>query len=602
MLIVGSTWVHAQGIDPAVMDDTVSRAGFRSDRNYFSPLPFEFFDPLTGRLMVSFVDLELPGNAGTSLKFQRTFNVSPELDPETGTRPPSRWGFGIAGMVMQVKDKSLPEVVLGGVFPTDLGGMMSAAPVFLMADGGRQKTLFMQTPDIGDLASQYHVTTAEFIRYNRKTGVMLYPNGIVAQYNSSLDQYGALQGDGRLLNYSDPFGNTVTLSWNANVLTVEQILETNPVRRVVLEMNAAGVPGRMTYEHPDGDRIWVYTHQATTSPQGPYTDLHHVAMPEGGPGWTFNYGTDSLEGVETPNGGVIGYGYETRTTYLFGDPGLPFNYPVLVSRTSSDSTEPWIIEPDLDPIAGYSYSTTITTPTGAQIVYRYTGSLSGDPLPGGRVWGSAIPLLEYTIRKAGEPDYTETESRTYQIVPVVRHSDSIWWGSLEILARTVRRDQRDYVTTYGYEPNRTLLGNFHNPISIVENSGTNLRTTTYTYYQNATSDWSAGPLIVGRPLTESREAAGETWSRGWSYDSQGFLRSASSWYRAPETTGHLTTLTPDDYGNVATLKKGNDKETAFTYSWGRLKKHHHARIHRDTRSLPRRSRQIRDGCGPQNGV
>ena len=48
--------------------------GFAPNRDYFSQLPYEHIDPLTGNLLLTFTDLVLPGNAGFDLKIQRTYN------------------------------------------------------------------------------------------------------------------------------------------------------------------------------------------------------------------------------------------------------------------------------------------------------------------------------------------------------------------------------------------------------------------------------------------------------------------------------------------------------------------------------------------------
>jgi uncharacterized protein DUF6531 len=48
--------------------------GFARNRDYFSQLPYEHIDPLTGNLLLTFTDLVLPGNAGLDLRIQRTYN------------------------------------------------------------------------------------------------------------------------------------------------------------------------------------------------------------------------------------------------------------------------------------------------------------------------------------------------------------------------------------------------------------------------------------------------------------------------------------------------------------------------------------------------
>ncbi len=48
--------------------------GFSPNRELIQQLPFEHVDPLTGNLLLTFTDLELPGNAGFDLRVQRTYN------------------------------------------------------------------------------------------------------------------------------------------------------------------------------------------------------------------------------------------------------------------------------------------------------------------------------------------------------------------------------------------------------------------------------------------------------------------------------------------------------------------------------------------------
>jgi hypothetical protein len=59
----------AQGTDP-VFDSK----GFTQNRDYFSASPTEHIDTLTGNPILTYTDLVLPGNAGQSVQFQRTFN------------------------------------------------------------------------------------------------------------------------------------------------------------------------------------------------------------------------------------------------------------------------------------------------------------------------------------------------------------------------------------------------------------------------------------------------------------------------------------------------------------------------------------------------
>ena len=65
--------------------------GLQQNRDYFSEMPFEHIDTLTGSLVLTFTDLVLPGNAGRELRFQRTYNS------KTG-----KWSFGLAGIALTI--------------------------------------------------------------------------------------------------------------------------------------------------------------------------------------------------------------------------------------------------------------------------------------------------------------------------------------------------------------------------------------------------------------------------------------------------------------------------------------------------------------------
>ena len=73
--------------------------GFQQHRDYFSEMPFENIDAMSGGLILTFTDLVLPGNAGRELKFQRTYNSKGGV-----------WTFGIAGVALRISDPPLPGV------------------------------------------------------------------------------------------------------------------------------------------------------------------------------------------------------------------------------------------------------------------------------------------------------------------------------------------------------------------------------------------------------------------------------------------------------------------------------------------------------------
>jgi len=61
-------------------DEVFDARGFNPNRDYFSQLPYEHIDPMTGNLLLTFTDLVLPGNAGLDLKIQRTYNSAQRAD------------------------------------------------------------------------------------------------------------------------------------------------------------------------------------------------------------------------------------------------------------------------------------------------------------------------------------------------------------------------------------------------------------------------------------------------------------------------------------------------------------------------------------------
>ena len=79
-------------------DPVFDAKGFQANHDYFSALPFEHVDTVNGALVLTFTDLVLPGNAGSELRFQRTYN-SKDM----------RWTFGIAGLVLQLMDSYWPN-------------------------------------------------------------------------------------------------------------------------------------------------------------------------------------------------------------------------------------------------------------------------------------------------------------------------------------------------------------------------------------------------------------------------------------------------------------------------------------------------------------
>lgn len=72
---IGAARTWAQESEPP-LDPNIDRAGFSDRRGALRLLPFEHVDPFTGNLLLTFTDVELPGNAGMNLRIMRTYNSS----------------------------------------------------------------------------------------------------------------------------------------------------------------------------------------------------------------------------------------------------------------------------------------------------------------------------------------------------------------------------------------------------------------------------------------------------------------------------------------------------------------------------------------------
>jgi YD repeat-containing protein len=465
-------------------------------------------------------------------------------------------------MVMRVKERGLPPSTY--VFDGTLTQMTNTTPLFYTADGGIHPTVYLTTPFATSRPSLDTVTTAGFIRYERSTGTMEYPDGIVAHYNSSLAADGSPVGDGRLLDFADPFGNTVTLVQSGTSVQVTQSLGPDAPRIVTLELNAEGLPVSMTYAPAGVNRVWQYSYLSAGSPAGPQTDLESVTPPVG-PGWLFGYDVDYLRWLRTPQGGRIDYGYEYRTVSVGPSPTDLESLSILVSRTTSGGASPWTITTDFDPTAGFSRATLIQTPSGAQVEYRH--------LPQGTLVArllSGVQLTDHYVRDASGAEL-QHERRIYQLIPNVYHSATSWWGTAEIAVRTITRDGRDFVTSYTYDP-ATVTGDFHHPQTVVESSNGSTRTTTFDYrHYGYELYWSPGLFLLGRLQFQQVQVGTDTWVRRWAFDSTGFPTETRDWAGPSENLPIVRTFTRDAQGNVATEAVGSGPVTSYAYQYGQVR-------------------------------
>src|SRR6476659_2997896 len=86
---------HASAQTPLEVD----RVGIQQHRDYLRLQPFEQIDTGSSNLILTLPQLTLPGNAGSNLTFQLTYNSNTDVSPNP--YPDWPWRFGIAGVPMQ---------------------------------------------------------------------------------------------------------------------------------------------------------------------------------------------------------------------------------------------------------------------------------------------------------------------------------------------------------------------------------------------------------------------------------------------------------------------------------------------------------------------
>jgi hypothetical protein len=388
--------------------------GFQKNRNYFSPEPYEHYDTVSGNVLLTFTDLTLPGNAGRSLQFQRTYNNQRIGGAQGGQLP--RWSFGLAGMVMHIVEAD--PVPVGFDFNDDAQLIASSSPTFIMADNGRHPTMPVVQPNTSSQAqidfTTRTVMSGEFHKYDRQTYTMYMADGTVAHYAANGNDPKTGRPMFSLVGFEDLYGNSVALTYDSDSLTIEQDLGNSQVRVVALGL----VDGRVESMTFLG-RVWQYGYNGSD-------EMSSVTLPVGGLGWTFDYdGLDLIE-ITTPNGGRIEYIWEdVPVEPVPGDPTQNFTRHFLHYRKSWDRnsvllgtwTLTWGNQFD-DPT---SFGAMIELPSGVKVGFG-NGALTSTP---GRLFTGGFGLGERLILDAAG-QFVERESLEFVAVPVIRYSSSLW--------------------------------------------------------------------------------------------------------------------------------------------------------------------------------
>jgi YD repeat-containing protein len=339
-------------------DDPVYDAnGLQYGRGYFSPLPFERIDTVTGNVYLSFTDFVLPGNAGFSLSVLRTYNSRD-----------ARWRFGI-GQAPLYFLYNLPNAD-----PSDID-FVTADGAKHNAEGGGAQTM-----------------TQEFWQFTKATNTLELPNGLVGIYGQALGTTGRY-----LTELHDAFGNVVQFQWGAGTDHLERIsqdVQGSPRHARYVEVTAWS--GDMPAAFQLDTKVWSYVW--TTSFAG-IPQLTRATAP-GGTRWDYDYGYDAQGGVKmtgltTPNGAHVTYAWAAATF-----PTTPASRIAIQTRSASGNV----------PAASWSFDwqntgrrLVLSGPT-ARVTYD---TIVQNDVPVGS--SRTIAELNGTVR--------DTESLTYETIP-----------------------------------------------------------------------------------------------------------------------------------------------------------------------------------------
>lgn len=510
-------------------DPVFDAPGFQRNRQHQLPLDFERFDSLSGSLILTFVDLALPGNAGMHLEVRRTYNSK------------EGWSFGISGIPLTIVDPdawSAPSPV-------------KRFPTFRMPDGQFQP--FRPTEPTGSpqmFSGPDEYINADFWVYNRTNHTLRAPDGRTLEY-------AVVQGTGYVQEVTDSFGNWVTFDWGSgpNGQTLNHIHQgfylpnepDQPYRTITFTGGtpAGGIPNTMQF---DG-KTWTYTRVA------PGLGLD-VAQPDGSH-WVFNNDDGFL--VTTPSGGRVRYRFDSHEFPhdRNGDPA-PVVTTVLRSREvlSGRDLAPGTWTYDYSLVDGHE-TTTVTDPHGTQTVYRHFFGGPRDPNddypPLDSWWGVASREV-----KNSQGNTLELEAIDYQLLPV---GTTTFVDDVNVVKKTIlTRGTSTFTVEHFFAA--TNFGDFHQPNRTDETGNTTRRT-------ERSFDYSFVPYIKAKVSSESVESPFDSTpfviTRSFD-DNTGFLDSETRY-------GITTTYHRDGAGNVGLVRDahGPAHDTTMTYEWGRLK-------------------------------
>jgi RHS repeat-associated protein len=499
----------------AQTDDPMEALGNVPRHGSLSLVPWEHIDTYTGNAVLSFTDLVLPGNAGSTLAVQRVFNTKD-----------ATWRWLIA-----------PQILYLGQYP------------FLVdANGNTQQLLRTGVSNV------YRTTSLARVTIDTTESTLELPDGTVWYFPGQW---------GYATRMEDPFGNRVDVFYHPDfpwaVTHLVQHVGAQS-RDVYLDYDDDGNPYALRY----GARLWQYRWATFIHGTGAeFVNLAEVTPPEGA-SWTFEYTANTTWRSASPAGYPWFEGSITVHTPAGGWVHYSSANGVLAPEAQGANRDDRFLLRQRDAGGGGTAGGTWT------FSYEDPANDTTWPDPGMRttVTGPTGYTATYLHKKLFIPNFSNQDAPVHEIT-VGSETTSLEWRwsvdigaaepdtfnptELELCARVVTtRDGHAFQREFTYADD--FYNHFGQPTTILDTGDDISRTTTRTYRHFAGSRWLADRI-------ETETIDGTPFASSYVYADTGFLMSRT-------VLGITTTFAPDAAGNVASQTDANNQETTFDYDWG----------------------------------
>ncbi len=585
---------YADGPDEPI-PSFYQEAGHGVNRVEDAQHPNERIDPFTGKLQWHFIDLDIPGNGGLDIKVQRSYSSLNEILGE-----PSPAGVGWTMHFGRVIHKAAVSVCA-------MGQGATFNPVLELPDGSRQIMyesvdattritpafwkgtcdpsggLIVQSPD----GTSYEMTTPGpliGVDPNKFQGTW-YTTRIVDRNGNTLSfTYTPITGSGAfgVQSITSSDGRTVTFNYSGDVIS--SVSSGGSTWSYSLTPISGVTPAQYTLDRvsrPDGSS-WSYQYNPPGSGPG--------VAPAGG---------YSMKEVTYPTGATIDYTYGFAT--FSPNPSIPVSTVVAQKATFEGAwtytyhpattalpSAGGIVNYTIDPGGSSTLDeTSVTGPEGTVSYFHvgYTSAESGTVYLIGTLAGKAMTSSTVGVTQIESYDWAPTLISNQNNI---RPGTGLIFDPLTyapfLTDKKISRNGRIYETAM------SNFDEFNNPQLITE-TGTDTRTTTLTYFTDATKwilhekkDESISTIGTinrsfdgnGNMTLENRYGVPTSYSYtgegdiGTKTDAAGNATTYAAYFRGipqseAQPEGVTITRTVSNEGNILSQTDGTHATTSYTY-------------------------------------